>query len=248
VTILTDIETRVAQQETQASGNIVIRDTLTTADPITGVSTIFGTLPDGSYGILPFVGDTTPPPIPTTPQVVSQSGTVILTWDGQFSPSAVAPRDFQFCRIYARHTTISSTSFPASSIPPTDILLGSVATPNDTLIVGSNVVTAGESYIFYATSVDYNRNESNTSISTSGVVIASVLDDAGLSAEINSVLATANGKNTSTYSSVAPSGSGTRAGDILVPNQCIKYYYWPMAVGWLFLDRSDNRQYGYCEH
>jgi hypothetical protein len=214
VDALREMQRTTKQQATRPAGTIFIQEKLHTIDPATGVETIFGQLPDGSVGFQPFIGDTVPPPIPTSPLAVTQVGTVILTWDGQFSPSAEAPKDFQFCRIYARQTAISAASFPASSIPSTDILLGSVMTPNDSIIVGSNVVTSGLPYIFYATSVDYNLNESDTSTSTADVVIASMLDDAGLSAEIGAVLTTANGKNTITYSSAAASGSGIKAGDV----------------------------------
>lgn len=201
--VIKDIKQRVEAQETRASGNIVIRETLWTADPNTGVSAVFGQLPDGSNGFQPFVGDTTPPPVPTTPIVTAQSRTVIATWNGAFVASAPAPRDFQYCRIYGKRQSDNLV-----------VLLGSVTNTNDSAIAGADVVTGGEVWTFWATSVDYNNNESSASTSTAPIIIASVLDDAGVASAIAAVQATANGKNTVTYSASTPSGSGIATGDV----------------------------------
>jgi hypothetical protein len=55
-----EIRESIKSIQTKPAGNIVIREQLTTEDPDTGVKTIVGQLPDGSYGVQPFVGDIVP--------------------------------------------------------------------------------------------------------------------------------------------------------------------------------------------
>lgn len=204
------LERRVASLETQPAGSITIRETLSTTDPITGVSTLFGVLPDGTTGFQPFVDDTTPPPVPSVPTATSQSGTVLVTWDGTFADGSTAPTDFQFCNIYGQRQSDSLTK-----------LFGTVKNPYDSAIGGSDIVTVGESWVFWATSVDYNGNESIASTSTPAVSVASVITDPTLLTQLNALAtqtsaaqATADGKNTVTYSTGPASGSGKTTGDI----------------------------------
>ena len=63
-----------------------------------GTDTIVGG-PTGA--VTPFVGDTTPPPVPSSPLVTSQSGTVFITWDGAFVGGADQPADFAYVTVYA---------------------------------------------------------------------------------------------------------------------------------------------------
>ena len=62
-----------------------------------GTDTIIGG-PTGQ--VTPFVGDTTPPPVPSAPTVSSASGSVFITWDGGFAGGADQPADFAFVTAY----------------------------------------------------------------------------------------------------------------------------------------------------
>lgn len=166
------INQRVKSIETAPSGNIVIRQTLTTTDPNTGVSTVFGLLPDGTYGLLPFVNDTVPPPVPSTPTVATAMGAAVVTWDGTFTGGQTAPLDFEFCNIYGKMTGGAQ------------VLVGTVRNAGDSAVAGANLVNAGDTWTFWATSVDFNGNESAPGGSTPATRIASVLDDTGLAQKL----------------------------------------------------------------
>jgi len=215
--ILKNIEGRVAQQETRASGDVVIRQTLTTTDPVTGVSTVFGQLPDGSVGIQPFVGDTTPPPVPTTPIVNAKPGSVLISWDGQFVASAAQPRDFEHLNVIG-HKVVGG-------LPTSTVTIGALRLPTESIVVPSNIAAVGETWCFGFTSEDYNKNKSIESINSASVMVSGMADDPAISAHLSSldtaltaVETTADGKNAIYYNpSVAPSapaGVPFRVGDL----------------------------------
>lgn len=61
-----------------------------------GTDTIIG----GSTGqAIPWVGDTTPPPIPSSPVCDSSLGILYVTWDGTFASGAAQPDDFAFVTV-----------------------------------------------------------------------------------------------------------------------------------------------------
>lgn len=212
VSTLKEIEGRIASQETTASGTIYISQQLVTSDPETGVTTLFGVLPDGSYGFQPFVNDITPPPVPSTLSATSSAGTIIVTWDGTFVGGELAPSDFQYCNVYGTRS---------GDLTPT--LFGSVKNANDSVVAGADMVTAGDSWTFWATSLDYNKNESAAGVSTAPITIASVLDGSQYSDQIDAntaAIADAQGaidtKNTVWRQDTTPvpaSGYSNRVGD-----------------------------------
>jgi hypothetical protein len=82
VDLFKHLERKVDDNATKPSGNIVIRETLKTTDPTTGVETIIGVGPDGSIGFHEWVGDTTPPDKPSTPIASAYLGVLSVYWDG----------------------------------------------------------------------------------------------------------------------------------------------------------------------
>lgn len=59
-----------------------------------GTKTAFGEM-TGTAGIIPFIGDTTPPPVPSKPQCDGYSGVLVVRWDGGWATSVEAtPPDF----------------------------------------------------------------------------------------------------------------------------------------------------------
>ena len=87
---------RLRSVETRPSGSIVIRESITTTDPDTGVETWFGRLPDGSFGLEEWVNDVTPPNKPSTPSVEGMVGGLTLNWDGFDEFGAVQPDDYSY--------------------------------------------------------------------------------------------------------------------------------------------------------
>lgn len=89
-----DVRKRVQSLETRPAGSVVIRETLTTTDPVTGVETIIGKLPDGSVGIKEWVNDVTPPAKPSTPLASSYLGVLSIYWDGVGLLGEANPPDY----------------------------------------------------------------------------------------------------------------------------------------------------------
>jgi len=152
----TDVRKRVESLETRPAGEVFISQSLTTRDPNTGEETIFGLLPDGTYGILPFVGDTTPPPVATMPFVSGQPGMYIITWDGKFVGNAEKPRDFLHVNVWAHKmagTDINGTT-TVLSVP-----VGIIRLDMDTVYVGLDIALPNELWQFSLESEDYNGNK-----------------------------------------------------------------------------------------
>jgi hypothetical protein len=84
------LEESIKSVQTAPAGNIVIRDTLTTTDPVTGVKTILS--PSG--GLQQWVGDIEPPAKPSTPIVTPHLGVFSIYWDGVGFLGEVNPPDY----------------------------------------------------------------------------------------------------------------------------------------------------------
>lgn len=229
--IITSIQERTASQETRASGNIVVREQLTTTDPNTGVSAVFGKLPDGTVGFQQFIGDTTPPPVPSTPLATSAVGIATIVWDGTFSMSATAPADYSHCNVYGQKASTTNT-----------VLIGTVINPKDS--INYTGVVGGDSWTFWLTSVDQNGNESAASPSTAVIVIASVLDDTGLAQKLQDNTTAIDNtnkavalKSTVLSASAAPSGSHNTNDVWFNTSQGNKPYRWD---GTAWVDTQDQ--------
>lgn len=89
-----EVRKRVSSLESKPSGNVVIRETLKTTDPVTGVETIFGQLPDGRVGLQEWVNDTEPPEKPSAPIASAYLGVLSVYWDGVGSLGETVPPDY----------------------------------------------------------------------------------------------------------------------------------------------------------
>ena len=132
-------------------GSILLDGTIT-AIGSNGVKTVMGDLSDigeNRTGIAQFVGDTTPPPVPTTPIVTASPGVIGITWDGEnYNNEPMAP-DFDHFNVYG--STGGST-----------FLVGSIKNESEVAVYAG--AEGGTVWRFYLTSVDTNRNESGPSI------------------------------------------------------------------------------------
>lgn len=164
-----DVQKRVQSLETKPAGSIVIRDTLKTIDPATGVETIIGQLPDGSYGIQPFVGDTTPPPVPTVPLPSAQPGLITVGWDGLFSGGAVQPRDFVHVNVMGHKMSGATTV--------STVKVGTIRLASGNTFVSTDVIPIDETWQFSLTSEDYNGNISVSSPRSATFTMESVTSD-----------------------------------------------------------------------
>jgi hypothetical protein len=171
---LNEFDERLRNVETRPSGSSVVRDGnwLKTYDPITGVETIIGQLPDGSYGIQPFVGDTEPPPVPTAPIATTQPGTITVYWDGAFVASAQQPRDFEHVNVYG-HKVVGG-------IVTSTVECGVIRLGNESVIITTDVAGVGETWKFSFTSEDYNKNNSVASAFSPTVTMLSMAVDSGI--------------------------------------------------------------------
>ena len=165
----TEVRRRVQSLESKPTGNIVVRETLTTEDPETGVKTVFGELPDGSFGLEPFVGDTTPPPVATAPTVTAQPGTMTVIWDGLFVGNAEKPRDFQHVNVTG-HKIIDNVTVRS-------VIVGVIRLSTEAVIVTSDVLSYGETWQFTFESEDYNGNLAVPSARSASVDVLSLVDD-----------------------------------------------------------------------
>jgi hypothetical protein len=89
-----DVRKRVQHLETRPSGNIVIRQTMETTDPETGVKTVFGQLPDGRVGLQEWINDVEPPDQPSAPIATAYLGVLSVYWDGVGSLGEEVPPDY----------------------------------------------------------------------------------------------------------------------------------------------------------
>lgn len=91
---LIELDRRVKSLETKPAGEIVVRESITHTNPDTGVSVIFGKLPDGTSGFNEWVNDITPPNKPSTPVLTSDVGIFTISWDGLDYMGVAQPKDY----------------------------------------------------------------------------------------------------------------------------------------------------------
>lgn len=176
-----DLEQRLYSQETKPAGNIYISETLTTTDPETGADTIFGQLPDGSYGVQPFIGDVTPPPVATTPVATAQPGVIVVSWDGQFVAGAEQPRDFQHVNVVGYKRVSGSDTLR--------VIAGVIRLSTESVLVTTDIVALGETWQFALESADYNDNRASESNRTPEITMQSVMSDSGVTEALEALAA-----------------------------------------------------------
>ena len=203
---IAELERRIRQQETRAAGPIVIRDTLTTTDPSTGVSTIIGQLPDGTVGLQQWVNDVTPPNTPSTPTVESSLGSLTITWNGLDTLGAAQPSDYH-------HTNVEMSSDGLTAWTKVYEMRGASVSVIST-------EPAGSTRYFRLISYDYNGNASTPS-SIASATVAQLVTDASIQqgladvqASANTAQATADGKNTIYVQTAQPTGGTYKTGDV----------------------------------
>jgi len=165
-----DLRRRVRSQETRASGNIVVRETLTTEDPETGVQTIIGLLPDGTYGFQPFVGDITPPPVATAPTATVQPGLVTVRWDGKFVDNATKPRDFEQVNVIG-HKIVDGATVSSQQ-------LGLIRNANTASYINEGVIAEDETWQFSLESEDFNGNKAGLSARSATITMIGIMSPA----------------------------------------------------------------------
>lgn len=174
-----DYADRVKSLETRPAGNIVIRETLTTTDPVTGVSTTIGKLPDGSVGFQPFIGDIVPPPVATTPVVAAQPGMFTVAWDGFFVNNEEKPRDFQHVNVIGHEMDGINTV--------RSLVVGVIRLSTESVLVTQEVASIGEAWQFSFESEDYNGNKAVRSARSASVVMLSAVTDEGVNAALEEI-------------------------------------------------------------
>jgi len=180
----TEYRSRVKSLETKPSGNIVIRETLTTTDPATGVKTTIGKLPDGSYGFQPFIGDTTPPPVATQAVVRSAPGSFTVAWDGLFVNNGAMPRDFEHVNVIGHKMNGTTTLL--------SLTVGVIRLSTESVIVTPDVAAVGETWQFSLEAEDYNKNKAARGARSASVVMSSLSTDQGVTDALAKVQADAN--------------------------------------------------------
>lgn len=152
VDIIKDLQDEVKSLSTRPIGSVV----LTSGETITALNTdgtvaVIGDLRnvgEDRVGIAQFVGDTTPPPVPSKPIVSVSPGVFSITWDGQNKDNEPMAPDFDHFNIYG-------------SSDGSTYLVGSLTNESEvSLYAGAE---GGSVWTFYLTSVDTNRNESGPS-------------------------------------------------------------------------------------
>lgn len=158
VRLLQDIKDRVSSLETRGTGPIFVSDQITTADPNTGVETVFGALPNGEYGLQQYVNDTTPPDKPSTPTVIGQNSIYEIVWDGLDFNGLDQPSD------YSR--TVVEMSDTADSGVWSEVSYFNAA---GRVVVGNQ--TSNATKYFRLVSIDANGNRSVPSDTVSSTLI-----------------------------------------------------------------------------
>lgn len=196
---------RVQSLESKPAGNIAIRETLSTADPLSGVQTILGQLPDGSYGIQPFVGDTEPPPVASIPLVTAQPGSFVVSWDGRFVGDLPAPRDFVHVNVIG-HKLVSGTITLTTTVGVLRLL-------TETVSVGTDVALAGETWQFSLESQDFNGNRAALSDKSAVQTMKALTEDSNISAALASVQNKADAAQTAASNAQTAASNAQTAAD-----------------------------------
>ena len=201
-----ELDDRLKNVETRPTGSFVIRDdnSIVATDP-DGIETVIGKLPDGSYGIQPFVGDTTPPPVPVAPTATEQPGSMTVYWDGNFVGGALAPKDFEHVNVWAHKIVSGSVVFTTQ--------VGLIRNPAESVLVSTDVANIGETWKFSLTSVDYNGNQSVASALSNLVTMQSTAIDDEVSQIIEDINDALANTNKVWYQTTSPGTTGNKVGD-----------------------------------
>ena len=159
------LEKRLSVMENRPTGTIVVDKQIITTDPSTGVKTVIGNLAsegEERHGIMQWVGDVEPPPVPSTPIVTSQMGLFTLIWDGANENLLPHAPDFSHIKLYG---TQGTSTFD----------VGIIKTGQESAIYSET--QSGEVWTFWATSVDFNGNESAASVITDPIAVVSSVED-----------------------------------------------------------------------
>lgn len=152
---------RLRSVETRPSGNIVIRETLSASDPEKGRDILFGLLPDGSYGIDPWFGDTIPPNVPSAPTVKGVVGGLLVEWNGLDEYGMGQPDDYSYTLVQVSSDNRATWEFGTK-----------ITNTAPSATIG---LLPGE-YFVRLQSFDFKGNASDFSVYTSGTAL-SVLDN-----------------------------------------------------------------------
>lgn len=155
--VIKKIYTRLDKLEKGSIGSVYLSGTLT-AYGADGVKTVIGDLTqigEERVGIAQFVGDTTPPPIPSTPIVTVSAGLMAVTWDGMNQNDEPMAPDFDHFNVYGSSNGVTT-------------LVGSIKNESEVAIYAG--AEGGSVWRFYLTAVDVNRNESGPSILSNEVI------------------------------------------------------------------------------
>lgn len=196
VSHINDIADRLKEVETKPSGNIVIRDTLTTTDPVTGVSTVIGQQSDGTVGLNQWVGDLVPPNQPSNPLATDNYGIVTISWDGRDTLGNIQPPDYD-------RTAIEMAAVATGPW----VEVGNLYNNGSLQLAG---LTTNVIKYFRLVSIDLNGNRSVPSLIVT-VIPSAIADDPSISAIIQT---SASGKNSIRWQATEPSGTGYTIGDI----------------------------------
>lgn len=220
---ITQIEESIKSLRTSPAGNIVIRETLQTEDPNTGVKTIIGQLPDGSTGLKEWVGDIVPPDKPSTPIVSVYLAVISVYWDGVGFLGELNPPDYDRTDIEMSSTALGPW-FKVGELRGE----GSVQVTDQTV---------GEERFFRLVSYDKPGNASIPSDIASGIATAVVADqtiidtidriDADVAANGQSITDLAN--ETSTYPALIDQAANSLVTDARLPDGGLTK--WPFVNG-----------------
>lgn len=148
IPLLEEFRRRITALESKPLGTVYINESLIIKDPETGVETIIGDLHgegEDRHGIKQWVGDTTPPPIPTSPFVSAHLGVFTVSWDGANEGDLPHAPDFDHINVYGNNGTST-------------MLVGVIKTKDEVAIVTGAEYNVP--WVFWLTSVDFNGNES----------------------------------------------------------------------------------------
>lgn len=168
-----DTRKRVESLESRPAGDIYFQSA-TTRDPLTGVEIVIGQLADGSYGIDPFVGDTTPPPVATAPITTAQPALISVGWDGLFAGGETKPRDFLQLNVIGHKIVGGATVFTT----PVGVVRRELAAA----YLNLDVIAEDETWQFSFQSEDQNGNKSAFSarspiVTMEGIMSTKLVDD-----------------------------------------------------------------------
>ncbi|UDL16782.1 minor tail protein [Arthrobacter phage Atuin] len=161
---LKKLDSRISKVETKGTGTIGFVGT-------DGVELRIGPNPDGTVGVTPFIGDTTPPPVATAPIASAGPGFITVVWDGLFVNGEAQPADFT-------HLNVIGYKIVSGARTGSGVSVGMIRATLDSCLVGTDIAAPGDTWEFVFTSQDYNANISVESAASERVVQKSFAADA----------------------------------------------------------------------